>query len=93
MSDPTKPTPGEWRAGGSLTPGRIGIECGSWFIAELYGLIEAKANARLIAAAPEMYGLCKELMDWVHGKRTGRCLTDDMAQRLSVAIAKVEGRS
>lgn len=52
---------------------------------------EQHANAHLISAAPEMYGLCKELLDWIHGKRTGRCLTADMTQRLSVTIAKAEG--
>jgi len=55
-------------------------------------LEEANANARLIAAAPDMYKICRELLDWVHGKRPGRCVTDDMTQRLSAALAKAEGR-
>jgi len=50
-------------------------------------------DARLIVAAPDMYEICKELMHWVHGKRSGRCLTDDIVQRMSFAIAKAEGRS
>lgn len=54
---------------------------------------EAGANARLIAAAPELYGICKQVLDWVHGKREGRCVTDELTQRLVAAIAKAEGRS
>jgi hypothetical protein len=51
------------------------------------------ANARLIAAAPDLYQIGREVLDWVHGKRPGRCVTDDITQRLSAAIAKAEGRS
>jgi hypothetical protein len=51
------------------------------------------ANAHLIAAAPDMYSICKELLDWVHGNRPGRCLTDDMTQRLVAAIGKAEGNT
>jgi len=54
--------------------------------------LEQQANARLIAAAPELYQICREVLDWVHGARPGRCVTDDMTQRLFTAIAKAEGK-
>ena len=52
----------------------------------------SEADARLISAAPDMYELCLELLEWIHGNRTGRCLTDDMSQRLVATIAKVKGK-
>lgn len=51
------------------------------------------ADARLIAAAPDLYDVCKELRDWIHGLRPGRCLTDEISQRLIAALDKAEGRS
>jgi len=54
--------------------------------------LERDELKRLSKAAPDMYALCKELLDWVHGKRSGRCLTDEMTQRLVTAIDKAEGR-
>lgn len=52
---------------------------------------DAQANARLIAAAPEMLSVLKELM-----ARRDKCFIpseDGLDQRILAAIAKAEGRS
>ena len=66
-------------------------------------LAEANANARLIAAAPELLAALKELGDWVAGGLQAsdealpdaRCLqhTEEIAARARAAVDKAEGRS
>lgn len=54
---------------------------------------QQRAHARLIAAAPELYSICRDILDWVHGKRDGRAVTNELTARLRDAIDKVEDRS
>jgi len=66
-------------------------------------LAEANANARLIAAAPDLLAALKELGDWVAGGLQAsdeawpdaRCLqhTEEIAARARAAVDKAEGRS
>lgn len=49
----------------------------------------ARANIRLIAAAPELLGLLKELID-IEGPQPGHV---EWARKVYAAIAKAEGRS
>ena len=63
--------------------------------AEIIGVerAEAEANARLIAAAPDLYAALKALLEWVGGDAE---YTDmDLSKRCSMAklaLAKAEGK-
>lgn len=67
---------------------------GGFAIAEVYGDFgidpsrdpEAHANARLIAAAPDLLAACKEVLRCA-------CLPDSWAEPVRAAIAKAEGHS
>jgi hypothetical protein len=90
MTQTEKPTPGPWHVAarnGDITrildyPGRL--------VAEVRGATgsksEMKANARLIAAAPELLAVLKLVLDH-DGKLTGADWT-----HLRAAIAKAEGK-
>lgn len=82
----SKFTPGPWRIG---TPGpngcyTIGTVRGlmtamiAHSINETDQAVEAKANAKLIAAAPEMHGLLNDLSNWLVCEAI--TTPDDMAQ-------------
>ena len=66
MTEQTNHTPGPWR--GNETPDRDGLvrDGGGHVVAqcfpEYFGVEGAKANARLIAAAPEMAGVLRNLV-------------------------------
>jgi len=52
---------------------------------------ECLANARLIAAAPDLLDALKEVQDWANdGFRVA--LRDDQKAKIAAAIAKAEGR-
>ena len=56
-----------------------------------YGDGETEANARLIAAAPDMYEALKEILDWANdGFRVA--LRPDQKRRILDALAKVESK-
>lgn len=90
-----KHTPGPW-----IAEDYTGADVPAWYvvpashngtIAALAGL-DAEANARLIAAAPDMLALAK----LVHGSFGGGLtvtFTEDDAEQFAAAIAKAESRS
>lgn len=51
----------------------------------------ADANARLIAAAPELYKACRDYMDWLERVPDRECVIA-VIENMRAAIAKVEGR-
>ena len=60
------------------------------------GLAEAKANARLIAAAPELLTALADLWEWASEARTHLTsdpVPDGLGAAVLAAIAKAEGRS
>ena len=76
MSEP-KHTPGEWRVGfenaGIMAqciernPGWIPVTgpCMSFAFGAVVAMVDGEANARLIAAAPEMYEALRTLTPWI----------------------------
>lgn len=90
----TKRTPGPWIANGmeiwqADTPKRNSMKL-------ICKAIHSEADARLIAAAPELLDVAQELWEWLsnlnryHGERPKQVGT---AQRLFDAIAKARGES
>lgn len=58
------PTPGPWRVGTSGDTHVIESKTGNWVCdCETHSVKDAQANARLIAAAPELLEACKELAE------------------------------
>lgn len=98
----TKHTPGPWFVGEQMpAPSKsihafIGIGNGACHvglasITPLTGFCEAEANARLIAAAPELLEACKEVVFLIEGIAG---LDDQQIQAINqarAAIAKAEG--
>ena len=91
----TQHTPGPWNhAADSLRPGRYSIyhngpiaHCGDTTAEPGDGL----ANARLIAAAPDLLNACRQAADWIDRHRVSGALgVYDLAR---AAIAKAEGRN
>lgn len=89
MSNETKHTPGPWNivddAPGVMAP-KINARDTSWTIARLVrqsGPSEDNANARLIAAAPDLLAACKALMDPTR--------LQDAIDLALAAIARAEG--
>ncbi len=103
MSNHTK---GEWKADISLTYGsqpRVGTDdklvcCVGNGVDPVVAQEEWEANARLIAAAPDLLVACRKLVEW-HGARDNHEVllkADDQNHEIRVAmiaIAKAEGRS
>lgn len=93
----TKHTPGPWRAsGGSLTVPKCHVLSGSgkasYALAHVFGEteVERMANARLIAAAPELLEACKAALptlarEYPIGKSA-------LSKQVQIAIAKAEGK-
>ena len=81
-------TPGPWFADssfvGSHSIDRFFIKCNSKDLPN--GVAEAEANARLIAAAPDLLSALREIVD--HFQRTGDPTLGDMAPRARAAIAR-----
>lgn len=112
----TKHTPGPWRY---TDGGIIDIPKNCLEIADVYGadihddkrgpeLLEAQANARLIAAAPELLEACKKSTKYIeqlcatvnsYALQLGimqndklKVYADDFREQLDKAIAKAEGK-
>ena len=98
-----KHTPGPWHLG-SLPPPRWRFICDDSgdtiaSVAEWDGdgdLIQeftdnAEANAWLIAAAPDLLKICRNILHW--DKFADHGLPHDLERDLEAAIAKAEGRS
>jgi hypothetical protein len=67
---------------------------GGFSICNLGNVEEAKANAALIAAAPELLEACRDTLtrlEWWEEDRENRCIDNAFAV-LKCAIAKAEGR-
>lgn len=54
---------------------------------------EAKANANLIAAAPELLETLKDMSVWLTAPATDKATIDHWKQKVSTAIAKATGKS
>ena len=83
------PTPGQWQAWGCT------VYAGDVFVAETHGNTdempngEMMANARLIAAAPDLFAACQAIADLADGQ--GRANLIDCAAIARLAVAKAEG--
>lgn len=67
----------------------------STMVCKVYEQQEGEANARLIAAAPELLEACKSLLDAPHHEHFAARLNDaEMAaiDRMKAAVAKATGR-
>ena len=98
----TKHTPGPWSSGESRD-GRIRIwpEGSAYVLAECPprcemveqgGLTEDRANAALMAAAPDLLAACKSAMRAMNDNLQPGPMDDDAKAALYAAIAKAEGR-
>jgi hypothetical protein len=100
-------TPGPWQISGPSKPDNVGgrdyavLDEQTKIIAECYEKVgpsdtrPAYANARLIAAAPELLQACKELVDIASGLRRNPNRTYgavDAIVEAEKAIAKAEGK-
>ena len=93
----SKHTPGPWQARGStvLAESRIGTNCTDADVA-VYGAplvcesIRSDANARLIAAAPDLLSVCKELSE-AAAYWSEYDVPIGIVDRLNAAIGKAEG--
>ena len=94
MTEPIKHTPGPWKRGGAkeLSPtgrcreiiaddGRIGL---------VYGTYDEDciANAKLIAAAPELLEACKLVRLWMLGGQPGPHSDSVVLEQLDIVIKK-----
>lgn len=101
MSKQAKPTPGPWQAGRPDTRTTSTVT-GKWVYdsADRYIAIaacedgmaqeELMANARLIAAAPQLLAACEAVMDWYDRDGSVGGAVDPMEQ-LSAAIKAARG--
>ena len=92
----TKHTPGPWKVYGdyivpaSSKPNKYGMQSGE-YIAQHYDTIGCgtkKANAHLIAAAPELLEACIEALYWLDVSSRGE---EECAKKLQAAIDRAEG--
>ena len=86
----TNHTPGPWRAGKRIQDNRIQIHGTSQHpIAFAYCRSDlpdkGRANARLIAAAPDLLEACESALDWIGGRN----LDTNPEVKIKAAIAKV----
>lgn len=96
----TKHTPGPWRVENhrfkTTTESRWTVWSGSEAIAWTNGtddeseLAQQEANARLIAAAPELLAACKNMLEWA--RRVKQINPGPEIVNAINAIAKAEGR-
>lgn len=97
MSD-VKHTPGPWVKGkfGQLY-GASGRQVGVWDagIARVSRDAEAEANARLIAAAPELLAACEEMIGtlWFKSPHGSDVINADAYKQMTDAIAKAKGQA
>ena len=82
----SKHTPGPWELWGTASPSQV-IAAENYFVAQTLGRND-EANARLIAAAPDLLVACKELLEvWEEAPAYGHA----SAVKARAAIAKAEG--
>lgn len=92
MKDQPKHTPGPWK----VTRNNTGVRsvdahvCRVWMLRNGHGV----ANARLIAAAPDLLEALKILSDYpiAGGYALGPCISECDMKEIRAAIAKAEGR-
>lgn len=92
-------TPGPWRVTRDHTPGQLGVnerirDKHNWVICNLH--VNADANGRLIAAAPDMLAALQGIEHTIHklDGKTGHHATNafyDILQEARAAIAKAQG--
>ncbi|MBX3018004.1 MAG: hypothetical protein KF767_08950 [Bdellovibrionaceae bacterium] len=86
-----KHTPGPWDVNVysyPLTPRLFGV---NWKQQEKRDASEDLANARLIAAAPEMLEALEDVLAFLNIKRTG--IENSLAKQVERALAKARGES
>lgn len=77
MQDKTEHTPGPWEASRIKDGGQKGLyvkqpgDKGLYLVKHTFDGIQAEANAKLMAAAPEMYEALKEIVDLFDGLMHG----------------------
>lgn len=90
-------TPGPWTYDDESVTGSVwsgNAPSGAWptgvCVASVLGdSAESEANARLIAAAPELLEALEECLEWI--RQNGRPPTSELRQRVENAIAKARG--
>lgn len=99
------PTPGSWEAvEGDTNSGRLrgawgSIQSEDWHLADVYADVDelrpcAEANARLMAAAPDLLAACKKMLSALEAVK-GEPVDSDywsINEQAEIAIAKAEGR-
>lgn len=87
----TKHTPGPWQVGESISGKPLIVTKSHGTIAQPTGGFEneIKANARLIAAAPDLLAIVKELL--ICGPNAGH--NQDLLTSAIEAVAKAEGKT
>lgn len=97
MSEQTKHTPGPWEQNVELVGGRVNHQIigNHQIIADVYpsqpSQTELMANARLIAAAPELLEVCKFAYNELSGTPRPEMLLM-LREQLKQAIAKATGK-
>ncbi|WP_394550970.1 hypothetical protein C1N58_12615 [Pantoea sp. SGAir0180] len=84
-----KGTPGPWYRGG-VENGKVSINAGNYFVALVDESLAQLANARLIAAAPELLEALQAVLFDVMANRAA--INDDRIEEIRAAIAKALGQ-
>ena len=84
----SKHTPGPWERWGRASPSQV-ISAGDCFVAQTLGGND-EANARLIAAAPDLLEALREAADYT--RHPDYDWPVEFSRRVSAAIAKAEGK-
>lgn len=94
MSEEAKHTPGEWVSDGVLVDvdGKMIAHCGDLVIDGDGTLPEAEANARLIAASPQLLGACEAAREFGSDGTMEDGRSVNTLLRAAIAAAKGEGK-
>ncbi len=87
-------TPGPWVVVGDADP-EIHTNDGTWITSQVLGADsgdDGQANARLIAAAPDLLAICREMQAYLRRFMSGDLPPESLAGRLEAVIAKAEGK-
>ena len=87
MSKQTSYTPGPWEVFETHTGHYVLDSAEQAVVCQIEWCLEAEANARLIAAAPELLSVLKRLCS-----KAGACCDGGAWREARAAIAKAEGR-